>query len=621
MKPNEENIEDVLQRALPSAPRAQMEAALDRVLTRLQSENTLPSSRVRVAAEAQDEPVRFAWWRPAAAAAAAAALIAIVVSSSLPLPDNGIYAVLEAADPSLYRIDDGERVPVRPGERIGIDETVRSNGGNGAVLALTDGSRVEMRSQSELSLERADDGTRIRLNTGGIIVNAAKQRDGHLYVQTKDVTVAVVGTVFVVNAENEGSRVAVIEGEVRVQEDKGDKGRIETKLRPGEQVSTSPNLAVRPVREEIAWSRFADAHLAILDAFTRGMAATAGPLRPLAGASPATAAGAQIPAPTAGSQFEEASIRECDQDNIPPVPAGARGGGPNSFQMTPGRTHVLCMTLATIIRTAYGYGPADLDFLTGGRLGGGRGMNFNNVYGLGVEDGLRVRGGPDWVRSERYTIDAVADGAADTETMRGTMLRALLERRFRLKAHIETEQIPAFNLVVAPGGLKLKPVSADGVQPNGFVRTDVKSDACEAPPPVTPGEPFFFQPRSFADVRRGMKPTCGMSAQANGPNQVIVGGAAFLAGLARGLGGPLGNVQVFDKTGVSDKFNFVFEFAWDENTPGRRIILPDQNDSANVPRAATIFTALEEQLGLRLEPARAPREFIVIDQVERPSAN
>src|SRR6185436_510717 len=115
---------------------------------------------------------------------------------------------------------------------------------------------------------------------GSIIVSAAKQPSGHLYVQTKDMTVSVVGTIFLVNAEVDGSRVAVIEGEVRVHE-----GTTETKLRPGEQVSTSRTLAARPVKEEIAWSRQADAHLAILAAFAKGMANTYGPLRPLANAS------------------------------------------------------------------------------------------------------------------------------------------------------------------------------------------------------------------------------------------------------------------------------------------------------------------------------------------------
>ena len=193
---------------------------------------------------------------------------------------------------------------------------------------------------------------------------------------------------------------------------------------------------------------------------------------------------------SAGAQFEEASIRPCDPDNLPPAPEGARGGGPNSFQMTPGRTHAVCMTLATIIRHAYGYGPVDLDFINPG--GRGRGLQLNNVYGLGVEDGRRVRGGPNWVREERYTIDAVATDAADAAAMSGPMMRELLERRFQLKAHIESEQVPAFELTIARGGLKIKPVAAPGVQADGFVRAGVSNDACDQIP-VTPGQPAIIR--------------------------------------------------------------------------------------------------------------------------------
>jgi uncharacterized protein (TIGR03435 family) len=306
----------------------------------------------------------------------------------------------------------------------------------------------------------------------------------------------------------------------------------------------------------------------------------------------------------------------------------------------------LCMTLATLIRTALGYGPMQLDFLTGGGIGPGRrGLAFNNVYGLGVEDGRRVRGGPDWVRSERYTIEAVADAAATAEEMRGAMLRALLEKRFQLKTHIETEQIPAFNLTVARSGLKIKPVEAsDAVDARGFVNATVSSGgACEAqprippggpaivrpaqpgerqpPPPSTPGQPVTILFRNFVDVRRGEKPTCGVSVQRNGPNQVIVAGGITLEALGRTLASPLGGVTVFDKTSNTDKFNVVLEFVRDENTPGPSFLTPDQPEPSDVPRGQTIFTALEEQLGLKLEPAKAPREFIVIDHVERPSPN
>jgi bla regulator protein blaR1 len=328
-------------------------------------------------------------------------------------------------------------------------------------------------------------------------------------------------------------------------------------------------------------------------------------------ATPTTSAPSEKPAaasPQAApvrQEFEEASVRQCDPNNLPPVPEGARGGGANSFQMTPGRTHILCMTLATLIRTAFGYGPADLDFMNPG--GRGRGFSFNNVYGLGVEDGVRVRGGPDWVRSERYTIEAAAEGPADAATMQGPMLRALLERRFQLKTHIDTEQIPAFALTIDKRGLKINPVQAG---------------ACEPQPAPTPGVPNILRPRSFENVRRGEKPSCGISNQRNGPNMVVVGGDATFDRLAMLLGASLGMVQVLDKTGNTEKFNFVLEFAIDENTPGTsQFFFPRPAEPSDIPPAQTIYGALQDQLGLRLEQARAPRSFIVIDHVEKPSPN
>jgi uncharacterized protein (TIGR03435 family) len=84
-----------------------------------------------------------------------------------------------------------------------------------------------------------------------------------------------------------------------------------------------------------------------------------------------------------------------------------------------------------------------------------------------------------------------------------------------------------------------------------------------------------------------------------------------------------GRGPVVDRTGNTQKFNFILEFAIDETTPGALLFnLPgNEPDAADVPRAATMSTALEEQLGLRLEPVRAPREFIVIDHIERPAPN
>jgi len=602
MKPDRDTLDKTLYQHLGlfGASAGQLHASRERVRERLHARAETQLSRAARDVRTQGRKTARYSWGLTASLAAAATIVVLVTTVRWPGREN--LATVDAEGGSVYSLDGGTREVLGQGGPIEANEIVRSDSGSGAMLVLTDGSRVEMRSQSELSLDRAEDGISIHLRTGGIIVNAAKQRSGHLYVRTKDVTVSVVGTVFLVNAEDDGSRVGVIEGEVRVRE-----GTLETRLQPGQQVSTSRAVATRPLKEEITWSRHAKAHLAILEAFTRSFGDTSGPLRPLAdAAAPVRAAARQTGAASASQTFEEASIKECDPDNLQPVPDGARGGGANSFRMTPGRTFALCMTLATLVRTAYGYGPAELDFLIGGRgFGpGGEGLGLENVYGLGIEDGRRVRGGPDWVRKEHYTIEAVAGRPADAETMRGPMLRALLEKRFALKAHIETEQVPAFALTVARRGLKIKPADAGSCEPG--------------PPRDVPAIRIAVR---FEAVRRGEKPSCGVTVQANGPNQVLVGGEATLATLAQRLGNPLGRVRVFDKTEIADKFNFVLEFAWDENTPGQRLVTPDAGEPPDVPRAATIFTALDEQLGLRLEPARAPREFIVIDYVERPSPN
>ena len=539
------------------------------------------------------------------------AAAAVFVLAATPLirewtSTNPARAVVDSADGSVYRTANGEPTKIPVGGSINTGEAIRTNGNAGAVLALADGSRVEMRTQSELSLERADDGIEIRLRSGSIIVNAAKQRTGHLYVQTKDMSVSVVGTIFLVNVEKEGSSVAVIEGEVRVRETKG---TIETKLRPGEQIASSAALVTRPVKEEIAWSRNAATHMSILDAFMSGMAATRAPLAPVARViDPAAAASPQNAGASARREFEEASIRRCDPDNLPPSPEGARGGGPNSLQMTPGRFRALCLTLATLVRTAYNFSPADLAFMNPG--GRGLGMRFDNVYSLGVEDGRRVKGGPDWVRNERYTIEAIADATVTAETMRTTLLRALLERRFKLQAHIETEEIPAFALVVAPGGLKMKEGTCTPADPQAAGAGAMTSTT-------------DMVRKNLAAARRGETAAapCGYYGAMNGPNMLFIGAGTGVPALGNVSGAP-----VLNRTGLPNtaRFSYVFEYARDDRTGPARELPPEMQiaaDPASVPRAPDLFTALEQQLGLRLEPTKAPREFIVIDRVERLSPN
>ena len=422
MNSTDHDLKDLIDRHLKWPSDLSFTAARDRV-----REQLLATPARLQTARVADAPPSIPMWRMAAAAAV---VVAVAIGTAIVWPRARVYAA----------------------------------GNDGLQVTLADDSRVEMRAHSEMTVGRAADGIQIDLKTGDIIVTAAKQRDGHLYVRTKDMTVSVVGTVFLVNADQEGSRVGVIEGEVRVRE-----GGRETRLRPGEQVATSSAIVARPLTEDINWSRNATAHLAILDS---SMKATAQPAQSTAPITPpeqaATVANSVANSQAAKTEFEEASIRECDSGTPPP---GVRGAGPGRFQMTPGRTNADCLTLATIIRTAYGGGlqdgplkpPPGRPIVVVARgvgpdprsFAGASAMSFG-TYFLGVEDGARVRGGPDWVRSALYTIEAVAAGAADAQTMRGPMLRALLERRFGLKVHVGTEQFPVPQLTVAPGGRTIR---------------------------------------------------------------------------------------------------------------------------------------------------------------------
>jgi uncharacterized protein (TIGR03435 family) len=83
----------------------------------------------------------------------------------------------------------------------------------------------------------------------------------------------------------------------------------------------------------------------------------------------------------------------------------------------------------------------------------------------------------------------------------------------------------------------------------------------------------------------------------------------------------LGGVRVTGRTGRTEDFNFLLEFVTDKDTPGLGPEPPGPSANATVPPAQNVFVAVQEQLGLRLEPTRTPRAFVVVDRVERPSAN
>jgi hypothetical protein len=163
-------------------------------------------------------------------------------------------ATLQAVNGSAYRVTDSSLALLKPGDVIARGERIRTARDSSAVVTLKDGSQVELRERSELFVSENSSGTTVNLSRGNVIVEAAKQKDGHhLYVATGDSLTSVVGTVFSVNNGTKGTRVSVLEGEVHVNF-----AGNEEVLHPGDQTTTNASLERVPVNAEVAWSRNAE---------------------------------------------------------------------------------------------------------------------------------------------------------------------------------------------------------------------------------------------------------------------------------------------------------------------------------------------------------------------------
>ena len=219
-------------------------------------------------------------------------------------------------------------------------------------------------------------------------------------------------------------------------------------------------------------------------------------------------------------------------------------------------------------------------------------------WAYGVDWRVQVVGGPDWVKMARsnevrFQVQATADSATDAKLARLSddqarlekehMLRALLEDRFGLKAHMETRPEPAFALTVAKRGPKL-----EKGKPMGPPRP-------EHPVPGTWHPPIESErdPRGIRLVARG----------------AAIGGAT-LGSLAGSLQFTLGK-RVIDETGITGTYNFTLQFH------GTLSDMQAEDDSTWPP----VETAVREQLGLELKDTKAPLEVLVIDRIEMPSAN
>ena len=206
-------------------------------------------------------PVRRAGYRNWAIAAAL--LLTAGAGTWYTLMRPGIsgeaVATIDSIDGVLYQVSDHGSLPVGPGRQLAEGEEIRAGRGSRAMVRLFDGSLIEMNERADISVVREFRGTTIRLERGNIIVQAAKQKRGKLFVASGESTVSVKGTIFAVNRGTKGTRVSVVEGAVQV--DRASKSEL---LKPGEQATSDSALTKVPVQDEIAWSKDSARYLALL---------------------------------------------------------------------------------------------------------------------------------------------------------------------------------------------------------------------------------------------------------------------------------------------------------------------------------------------------------------------
>lgn len=218
----------------------------------------------------------------------------------------------------------------------------------------------------------------------------------------------------------------------------------------------------------------------------------------------------------------------------------------------------------------------------------------NMAYGGGAP--VRLEGGGA-VRQTTWDVAATFDPAfTPSLEQRAAMLRAVLEDRFRLVLRRESRETEVYALLlVRPDG---RP--GPSLQPSEL--------PCTSPPRArfSPGAP-----------PEGVRPACGPPVVSIAAAGSIVGGDIVLENLTRALGSLLQR-PVVDRTGLSGKFDLALTFAWDSATRQSPVPLERPLDPGGPP---TIFTALREQLGLRVESTRAPLDYHIVERVEMPTPN
>jgi uncharacterized protein (TIGR03435 family) len=206
----------------------------------------------------------------------------------------------------------------------------------------------------------------------------------------------------------------------------------------------------------------------------------------------------------------------------------------------------------------------------------------------GVRD-FQIVGGPDWIDSDHYDFEAKA--RVSPSQMHVVVVQAVLQDRFKLKSHRETRELPVYVLTVAKGGPRMRQSKEGSCTP---------FDGAGMPPRFKPGD------KPFCGVIKS-----GISLWLNKTIDAV--GIKVADSLTTFLSNNL-NRTVIDQTGLTGKYDIHLE--WNRqaaNEPGSPAPSADEGPS--------LITAVQDQLGLKLEPGRGPVKVLVIDRVERPDGN
>lgn len=278
-------------------------------------------------------------------------------------------------------------------------------------------------------------------------------------------------------------------------------------------------------------------------------------------------------------KWEAVSIKPCSPD--PTVRGGGRGG----LVVHPGRLVMTCMPVMFAIQDAYVRSATET---------------------LKHPGSVSISGGPAWINSDLYSIEAKAEGRPKGQVMEGPMLQALLEDRYNLKIRRAVKEVPVYELTVDKGGLKVEPL---------------KDEDCSSKP-VDPAQDDRSDAERIADFKASAGKACGAERfgpprEPGKPATIDFYGMNF-DDIAAGLRVVLDR-DVINKTALGGLYHFHLTFQPDQTTAGGLFHPAPVDDTPT--GAPYIFKAIQEQMGMRLDSVTGPGESIVIESIERPTEN